>query len=297
MTFDLVIGNPPYQELKPGNRKSLMIWQRFVLAAIGRLAPGGTLSMIHPSAWRGTGRTIPPDIGDAREALKSMRIEWLSMTDSAGCGKVFKGVTIPFDVYVARLRDPGETEIEGTDGAVHRVRLAGKPFIPNFHCPALDRILARDGEERVRLIFNRKTYESRKSIMSETEGNGFVHPCVWTISKRRELADGRGGKLNFHWSDRIETDADGKPIHFGIPKAIFGCWNSSGIPYADVEGRFGMAQHAAGIADDPEVVPLIARAMDSDGFRRIMDAVRFNTEDWNRHVIPLFRKDFWKEFA
>lgn len=28
-----------------------------------------------------------------------------------------------------------------------------------------------------------------------------------------------------------------------------------------------------------------------------MDAVRFNTEDWNKNVIPLFRKDFWTNFV
>lgn len=28
-----------------------------------------------------------------------------------------------------------------------------------------------------------------------------------------------------------------------------------------------------------------------------MDAVRFNTEDWNKNVIQLFRKDFWKAFV
>ena len=297
VTFDLVIGNPPYQELKPGNRKSRMIWQDFVLAAIERLERGGTLSMIHPSAWRGTGPTHPSEISDARERLKALRIEWLSMKDSKNCGSVFKGITIPFDVYVARKADPGETEIEGTDGSAWRASLAGAPFIPNFHCPDLDLILAKEGEERVEFLYHRGVYESRKDSLSETRGSPFVHPCVWTISKRRELADGKGGRLRFMWSDRIERGRGGKPIHFGVPKAIFGMWNSSGIPYADAEGEYGMTQHAGGIVDDPETVPLIAKAMDSPRFRRVMDAVRFNTEDWNRHVIPLFRKDFWKEFA
>lgn len=28
-----------------------------------------------------------------------------------------------------------------------------------------------------------------------------------------------------------------------------------------------------------------------------MRAVRFDTRDWNRFVIPLFRRDFWKDFV
>ena len=41
LKFDIVIGNPPYQELKPGNKKSRMIWQDFVLDAIESLKGGG----------------------------------------------------------------------------------------------------------------------------------------------------------------------------------------------------------------------------------------------------------------
>ena len=51
------------------------------------------------------------------------------------------------------------------------------------------------------------------------------------------------------------------------------------------------------ISDDVANLDVIARVMDGSRFRKMMDAARFNTEDWNRHVIKLFRKDFWKEFV
>ena len=58
-----------------------------------------------------------------------------------------------------------------------------------------------------------------------------------------------------------------------------------------------MCQDAVAIADDIDTLDLIARAMDGSRFRRVMDAVKFNTREWNRNVIPLLRKDFWKEFV
>ena len=41
LEFDIVIGNPPYQERKPDHKKSRMIWQDFVLDAVKILKRGG----------------------------------------------------------------------------------------------------------------------------------------------------------------------------------------------------------------------------------------------------------------
>ena len=298
--FDAVIGNPPYQERSGGHLKTRMIWQDFVLRGIGSLADGGTLAMIHPSTWRGAGPTHPPGIEAARNALKRMDMEWLSMTGVKDCGKVFKGVGIAFDAYVARKSPaPGSaTEIEGADGEAFSACIGEMDFIPSFRCADLDAILAKEGEERVDFIRSRSKFESRRSWMSEERTEIHRHPCAHAVSRNASLRERNGGRLRLMWSSAKEPET-GSPsrAHFGVPKTMFGISQQSGIPHADLEGEYGMTQFVSGIADDPAVLPLIAKAMDSPRFRRAMESVRFSTEDWNRSVIALLRRDFWKEFV
>lgn len=106
-----------------------------------------------------------------------------------------------------------------------------------------------------------------------------------------------GGGVGLRFSNIIQKDDSGAPIFFGTPKVIFGVWHESGIPHIDRTGKYGMCQDAVAIADDVNTLDLIARAMDGSRFRSVMDAVKFNTREWNRNVIPLLRKDFWKEFV
>ena len=54
LKFDIVIGNPPYQE-KVGPAKTEEIWPDFVVDGLDLLVEGGRLAMIHPPAWRGGG--------------------------------------------------------------------------------------------------------------------------------------------------------------------------------------------------------------------------------------------------
>ena len=295
-SFDAVIGNPPYQKTAGSGSA---FWQHFVNRGFGLLREGGRIAMIHPPRWRGAGGLSGAAMEEARRNLRESDMEWISMTRKEDCGKVFRGIATPFDAYVARKsRSPHfVTEIECTDGRTVMDRIKGMVFVPNFQCPDLDRIIAKDGEERVDVRHSSAMFCAARDWMRDGREGGHVHPCVWSVSRREESRTARGGGLTLHWSStRTPPPAAGRPAHFGVPKAIFGIWNQSGIPHADLEGEYGLTQHAAGIADDPEVLPLIAMAMDGHRFRRAMDAARFNTEDWNLPVIGLLRKDFWKEF-
>ena len=291
--FDAVIGNPPYQE---SANSGTPIWQHFTLLGLRLIDGGGTLALVHPPAWRACGPTNAKSVTEAREAMKAVDLEWISMTSKRDCTKTFPGISIPFDAYVARLPGtPGfETEIEGVDSRTFRFRAAGAPFIPNCECPDLDLLIAGEGEERVEWLQSNVAYGETKEWMSRERTDEFRHPCVYSVSRNRELADERGGKPILRWSSRISEDADGKPIHFGTPKVIFGTWHESGIPLVDADGEYGLCADAAGIAADPDDLPMIAEAMDSDRFRAAMAAVRFTTRDWNRNVLPMLKRDFWK---
>ena len=295
--FDYVVGNPPYQE---NSNVGFSIWPDFVHLGFNVLKKSGKLAMIHPPRWRGIGRGRSSNMTNVSKLLKDMDIEWLSMTSAQDCGRVFPGASIPFDIYVARKSNtPGfVTEVHGTDGNADNTCIKDMMLIPNFGLEEARRLLAAEGEERVDYRHSFSKFKADQPWMSKEKKGKFVHPCVWSISKKEELRGADGGKLTCHYANTQEPPVT-KEIadFFDVPKVVFGIWNSSGIPYVDSKGKYGMTQHAAAIADDPAVLSFIAKAMDGYRFRSVMDAVRFSTEDWNYHFMMRLRKDFWKEFV
>lgn len=232
-----------------------------------------------------------------------MDIEYLSMTSKQDCGKFFKGYTTPFDIYIARKSNTKNfiTEICGIDGKVYSMCIKDMKFIPNIQCEDLEKILAKPEETPVNFLYERSHYGTDKPSMYNVDGvktAEFKYPCVYMISRDETQRGENGGKLTLRYSNKKKNDKKtGKTIHFGTPKVIFGISHESGIPFVDRTGMYGLTGFIGGISDDIENLDTIARVMDSSRFRKIMAAVRFNTEDWSRNVIRLFRKDFWTEFV
>ena len=90
MKFDLVMGNPPYQE---SSNSGNPVWPGFVEKGIDLLDEGGTLAMIHPPGWRGTGKTNKSSLESLRMRLKGMDIQWLSIHDISEGTRNFKAST------------------------------------------------------------------------------------------------------------------------------------------------------------------------------------------------------------
>ena len=282
-TFDCAIGNPPYQEsANTGN----MLWPQIVDNCLDRAGKGGFLAMIHPPPWRGTGKTNNAALARLRGRLRILDLEWLSIHFENDGMKNFHAATA-YDMYIIRNECTEDHESEIRDGNGNEVTacVKGMEFIPNFGFGdgALDGLIANEGEERVNLIYSPSSYGTAKEWMSRERTDTHCHPCVYMISKK-------DGSLTLHYS------GTGKRGHFGIPKVIFGKSQQPGIPFPDVDGEYGMTEFTAAVADEREVIPDIAKAMHSDGFREVMRSVKYSTENFNRHVLALFRKDFWREF-
>jgi tRNA1(Val) A37 N6-methylase TrmN6 len=58
--FNIIVMNPPYQELKEGNKKSKPLWNKFVLKALDELVEGGYLNAVHPGGWRNVNGVFKP---------------------------------------------------------------------------------------------------------------------------------------------------------------------------------------------------------------------------------------------
>lgn len=280
MRFDAVVGNPPYQAIQNSGNP---IWQDFVSKAISLIPCGGRLAMVHPPRWRGFDSSNSGSMRQAMKALRSMRMEWISMHGIRDGERTF-GASTAYDMYSAVKTgiDGCMTEIRDIDGMESAACIDGMEFISNSSEDRFRGTFAGEGEERVMVLHCGSRYHGTKEWMSKEELDDFPYPCLHSISK----AD---GTPRHYWSSR-PADPD-----FMVPKVVFGVGHQAGIPYVDRDG-LAMTQYAAAIVDEPENLDAIAAAMNGDAFREAMRSVRFTTEEWNKTAISRLRRDFWKSF-
>ena len=78
MKFDYIVGNPPYQEKKEGNKKSNnLLWQQIILNIGKNVKRGCTVSLIHPSGWRSS----EGDFFKTRELYNSWNLLYLNINN------------------------------------------------------------------------------------------------------------------------------------------------------------------------------------------------------------------------
>jgi hypothetical protein len=138
-------------------------------------------------------------------------------------------------------------------------------------------------EPRVELLHSFSNYETRKSHMSKIQTDEFKYPCIQNVNVRDELS--------CVWYSKTK-DAG----HFGIQKVMLG--RKVCGAYLDLEGSYGMCQDCFGIIDTPANLENIHRAVKSREFIELSEScdVGGSRDRYNRKILALFRKDFWKDF-
>ncbi|MHA2039829.1 MAG: hypothetical protein ACW98X_25720, partial [Promethearchaeota archaeon] len=84
--------------------------------------------------------------------------------------------------------------------------------------------------------------------------------------------------------------------HFGVSKVIFGFTGINDV-IIDMEGKYGMTQHAMGIqVDNLEEATNLKKCLLSNKFKDYLNSCLFSQYiiDWN--IFKDLKKDFWKEF-
>lgn len=279
--FNVIIMNPPYQELKEGNKKSQALWDKFVIKTISQLVEGGYMCAVHPDGWRRVGG----DFINVKSLLKSKQISYLEVHNTDDGVKTF-GANTTYDFYcLHNVSNTMFTKIKCMDGTTQRVDISKMEFIPNGMYKEFEKLLAKDGEEKVNALFSRSAYGNDKPHMSKEQNDEFKYPCSYVTYK--------DGSMKCLFS---KTNTNG---HFGIPKVI---WSNGGAssPVVDNIGEYGLTNFSYAIIDEPKNLPFIQKAMLNPDFMELMsfsDGITgVGRHRYNFKAISLFRKDFWKEF-
>lgn len=293
MKFDIIFGNPPFQYNK--NKKSYMIWHLFIKRSYEELiAEAGYLLFIHPSAWR----DISGNTRFIYDYIKEHNLIYLSMNDYKKAGKVF-GIGSNYDYYlVQNVKTRNNiTLINDIDNNEYEVDLNVWDFIPSGNFSQIKKLLADDdgieliyerskygidkkNMKKVEILYKSGLYDIRHPFMKNNNNDGFIFPCVYTISQ------GKGVSV---WYSNINKG------HFGIPKVIW--TNGAGSPIIDDEGIYGLTEFAYGIVDEKKNLQKIKDAMISNDFINLMRYVIFKKNNkYNYKIIRLFKKDFYKYF-
>lgn len=275
--FDIVVGNPPYQELKEGNKKSQPLWHIFVQKSISILNENMYLCMVHPSGWR----NIDGVFRGVFESFMNMDILYLNLNDFNQGKKTF-GVGTNYDYYCVRNSFTKEliSKVIDTDNLENQLDLKTFSFIPNGDFEFINSLLAKDGEERVNLLHSFSKYEIRNDYVSSTKTDEFKLPCVYSITQKD------GVKLFYSNVDKG---------HFGEKKVIW----SNGLgtyPVIDITGEYGLTQFSYALVDTEENLQKISNTMSSDRFLKMMSYIKFTNNKYDYKIIRLFKKQFYQNF-
>ena len=276
--FDVVMGNPPFQETT-GPHTRITMWDKFIIKSLTILKSSGYLVFVHPSGWR----NIDGKFKTIQKEILSRDLQYLEIHNEKDGLKTFSSET-RYDWYVLKneLVDNTNTIIKFQDGTTNTINVNGLEFIPNGEYEKIISMIAKNGEENVDVIYSRSLYGIDKKHMSRTKTEEYKYPCIYTVNSKSEPS--------FFYSSKQHG-------HFGVPKFIWSNGRISSIgSYVDINGDYGLTQFAYAIVDKPENLPKIKEVFDTKTFRNLMELCAVGQLTVNYKVISLFKKDFWKEF-
>jgi hypothetical protein len=246
MKFDVIVGNPPYQK-NSGAATSTPLWGQFVKKSFELSAPGGVVSLVHPTGWR----NVSGNFEYVKDIINNNNLIYLSVNDFEMGQKTF-GVGTAYDWYLVKNEsvEYTNTTIDFMDGKIEDVNVKELPFIPFGKFREIQSLMSDDNDSRVEILANSSYHHTRDHVSSTVTDNN-IYPCVYSITQKE------GVKCYYS-----NTDSRG---HFGVSKIIW----SNGLgtyPVIDSEGKYGLTQFAYAIVDVPENLVKIKEAMESKKF-------------------------------
>lgn len=279
--LDMIIQNPPYQLLKDGFKKSQPLWHLFVKKSLSLLKEDGYMIMVHPGGWR----NVDGVFKETQNLLKNKQIFYLKL-HSFKQGQNMFGAAINFDYYFLKNSKNVNfiTEIECVDKTIEKIDISKLEFISDENITEIQKLVAKEGEEKVNLLHSYSSYEHRKIFLSRDNNNEYKYPIIYGVKSPE-----KGNIPSLYYSSRNDRG------HFGISKVIFGK-GASGV-LIDKDGNYGLTEFAQAIIDDKENLENIKKALLNVKFiKNIMGFKHSLGDKYNKKIISMLRKDFWREF-
>ena len=273
MHFDAVIGNPPYNDASGNKGRGHNLWVKFVNHALDYwLNEGSLLLYVHPSAWRKGDNVL-------NLTMRNKQINYLEIHNEKDGKKVFNCST-RYDWYLLENRPRyTATRIKFEDGEIVDVDLGDIEFIPNMALNEIRNLIATENHPKMDVWNYRSNYGADKSHMSRNKTNDNIYPCIYSIPKV--------GPPSIYWSNTNEKG------HFGRSKFIFS--NGAGT-IKDPTGQYGLTQWAYCIYDEPQNLENIEKAFKDPDFKKVINAIHVDGQNYNISMMKIFRKDFWKQY-
>lgn len=278
MKFDCIVGNPPYQK-QVGPSKSEPMWHIFVEKSIQSLNDGGYLCIVHPSGWRNVGGRFT----EISNLIKSKDVKYLEVHSVDDGIKTF-GATITYDWYVLKNAPSTKSTIVNFKDGERTIDLTSIPFIPTGEYDKVMSLLAKNGEEKCKLIYDRSKYGTDKPNMSREKVGEFKYPCVYSINAK---------EVPTFWYSNVKGD------HFGVSKFIIPSGDVRSIGFIeDCDGKYGLTQFAIAIEEsDSNILKKYHECFLSKNFAKFYSAyLCIGKTQYNYRLLSMFKKDFWKEF-
>ena len=281
-TFDIVIGNPPFnisREKTCGKTQ----WQHFLKRILYHtLRPKGYLLFMHPPSWRkpcprkSINNNIFPIL------TKQNQILYLSIQNKLQ-GRYDLGCNTRYDWYILqKVKCNTHTHICDEYNVTNIIYLPFYNWLPNSNIKNVMNLVTKRGEERIQVLYDRMAYKAdqnnlplEKQWVSKYENDTFPFPLIHSTPKKG---------IQYRFSSVCDRG------HFGIPKLIFG---EGGIHHCilDMNGEYGMTHGAIGIiVDNNEEAITLKNILLSTKFKKLIDACCFSSYriDWN--VLAQFSK-------
>lgn len=276
LTFDIVVGNPPYQYVYPTSKRACAIWNFFIYRSIDLLKDGGYLIFVNPSGWR----NYKGGYYKVFQLIQENNLIYLNINNYDKGKEVFNCGT-NFDYYLMRKEKTTTniTKVNDMDNKDWELDLNKWKIIPNGMYDDFEKLFNHE-EECVKLLQSGILYRSHGDYKFKFSDTPTDFPIIWFLRK---------GKMH-----NIKYSPVNKG-HSGIPKVIFSIGKCN--PISDAEGKYGFSHFAWAIQDEAENIDKIRDAMISEKFLNLMKyLVLTRFYKYNERAISLLKKDFYKDF-
>jgi hypothetical protein len=276
MSFDIVVGNPPYQYKYETSNRICAIWNFFIIRSVKLLKEGGLLLFVNPSGWRNyKGRYFK-----VFELIQENNLIYLNVNEYKKGKDVFNCLT-NFDYYLMRKEKTTTniTKIIDIDDKEWDIDINKWDIIPNGKYDEFEKLF-RHGQECVELLKSEINHRSHGDYNYEYSDTKTEYPVIWFLRK------GKTHNIRYCFADKG---------HSGISKVIFSIGKVD--PLMDAEGKYGISHFAWAIKDVPENIVKIRDAMISEKFIELMRYVILTRHyKYNEKAISLLKKDFYNDF-